>query len=221
MVERIQLWYVRLAAAEPCIADFYWICSCDEQKRANAFRFAKQREHFIIGRGLLRIILGWYCATHPRQITLRYGAKGKPFLLSPGEFLKNDLQLYFNVSHCEDCAVLAFSRNRDLGVDIERVRDLPDAEAIATQFFSPHEAAELLSVDPSFRAEAFFNCWTRKEAYLKAIGNGLSSPLYEVEVSLLPGEPAVLRKLKGRSASQWSLLQLHPQPGHVGALAVP
>ena len=221
MVERIQLWYVRLAAAEPSIAGFYRICSRDEQQRANAFRFAKQRDHFLVGRSLLRIILGSYCATHPSQFTFRYGPKGKPFLVSAGEFPKNDLPLYFNVSHCDGSAVFAFSRNFDLGVDVERVRDLPDAEAIAKQFFSPYERAQLLSLDPSLRAEAFFNCWTRKEAYLKAIGNGLSSPLHEVEVSLFPGEPPVLRKLKDANVSQWSLLSLHPHPGHVGALAVP
>ena len=190
----------------------------DERAKAGQFYFQKDREHFIVARGLLRVILGRYLHTEPSQLQFCYSHHGKPAL---SRKLAGDA-LRFNLSHSHGLALYAVTRGREIGVDLERIRpDLAD-EHIAEQFFSSLEIAALRALHTNIQKEAFFNCWTRKEAYIKAKGEGLSLPLDQFEVSLVPGEPAALLSTNGnpQEAFRWSLQELVPGSGFVAALAV-
>jgi 4'-phosphopantetheinyl transferase len=146
-----------------------------------------------------------------------YGPKGKPDL-APGSAVGG---IRFNVAHAGGLALVAVTRGREVGVDLEQVRDV-DVEGIAERFFSAREVAALRRLPPAIRAEAFFRCWTRKEAYVKATGDGLSAGLEQFDVSLLPGDPAAMLAHRGdpSEVGRWSLRDLAPAPGYVGALAV-
>lgn len=213
----IHLWTAPLSADAAEAERMSEVLSPDERRRADAFRFPKHKSAFIVARALLRHILSWYVGRPAKGITFKYGTKGKPALDQP------DPTLHFNLAHSENRVVYAFSKAFELGVDIEFLRRLPDFESIARNFFSPGECAQLLGLPGDQQTQAFFNCWTRKEAYLKATGDGLMVPLNSFQVSLLPGEPAAFVKLAGDRypASQWSLFHLDFPDGYVGALAIP
>jgi len=193
--------------------------STDEQNRAGRFRFQRDRKRFIAARGLLRLILSYYLGTEPVRLRFSYGRHGKPRLA----VLSSQDRLTFNLSRCGGLALLAVSRNREVGIDLERIRtDFPCGQ-IAQQFFSPWENAMLQSLrTEQARRKAFFTAWTRKEAYIKARGEGLALPLSQFDVSLLPGEPANLLGMRGNPVEtlRWSLQDIHPGPGYVAALAV-
>jgi 4'-phosphopantetheinyl transferase len=191
-----------------------------EQRRAEAFHFDLDRNRFTAGRGMLRTLLGRYLHAQPGTIWLEYGPNGKPLLA--GQFAGNGL--HFNLTHCEDLALLAVSRGRVVGVDVERIRVLDGALEMAACFCSPRENAEFLSLPSAERYAAFFRLWTRKEAWLKATGKGVGQALEKVEVSFRMGEAARFRCLPeeaGVSAGGWSLQELTPAPGFVAALALP
>ncbi len=190
----------------------------EEFARADRFHFCRERERFIACRGVLRTILSRYSCIEPRQLRICYGPYGKPCLEEEVE--KDKLQ--FNLSHSQGLALYAFTRGRKIGVDLEYIRRMPDFGQIAARFFSQNENSALNALPESQRQEAFFNCWTRKEAYIKAIGDGLMHPLNSFDVSLAPGEPARLLNVEGdpEKASRWSLKSLNPAPGYVAALAV-
>ena len=213
----IHLWTASLSVTGTEKYSLVEVLSPDERKRADAFRFEKHRNSFIVGRALLRFILARYLRQAPAGITFRYGANGKPALDAAEPIL------HFNLAHSENRVVYAVSEAGELGVDIERVRSLPECESIARHFFSSEECAQLLSVPANERAESFFNCWTRKEAYLKAVGDGLMVPLNSFQVSLLPDQPAAFIRLTGDRypVSQWSLFHLNFPDGYIGALAIP
>lgn len=192
--------------------------SPDERARAERFRFAVHRDRFVVARALLREILGVFLGVAPGRLAFDYGARGKPSLARP--FAAEDLR--FNLSHADGLALYAITRGREVGVDVEPVRPLPDAERIAARFFSAREQAALRSLAAPERAEAFFACWTRKEAFLKATGDGLSRPLDAFDVSVLPGLPARLERVEGEphEAGRWSLAEVRPDLGYMGAVAV-
>jgi len=192
------------------------LCS-DEQERAERFYFEKDRKHFIAGRGLLRTILGRYLDLEPSQLKFSYSSRGKPALVNTNA----KEPLCFNLSHSNELALYAVTRSRLIGIDLEHIRPMPDAEKLAKRFFSAQEYAVISTLLPEQKQEAFFNAWTRKEAYLKATGDGLAG-LEQVEVSLIPGEPAALLSIQGdrQATSGWSVYQLIPRPGYVAALAV-
>jgi 4'-phosphopantetheinyl transferase len=191
--------------------------SPEERARASRFIFPRDRDRFIVARGMLRAILARYAGIEPARLQFRYSARGKPSLV-PGV---GDPDLRFNLSHSQGLALYALARGRELGIDLEWIRPGVADELIAERFFAPREAASLRSLPPSQQAEAFFACWTRKEAYIKAKGEGLYLALQEFEVSLLPGEPAALLNTRGdpAEAARWSLYSLAPGPGFTGALA--
>jgi 4'-phosphopantetheinyl transferase len=170
-----------------------------ERQRAYRFRHARDRRRYVAARGLLRQLLAARLGTHPRAVEFSYGAHGKP-CLAPGS-AAGDMR--FNVSHTGDFALFAFSRGREVGVDVEAVLPMRDADTIARHFFSRGELQAYRALEPRDRALGFFTCWTRKEAYLKALGGGLQSPLSEFDAP--PG---------------WSLSSFAPAPGHTAALAV-
>jgi 4'-phosphopantetheinyl transferase len=190
----------------------------DEQQRASRFRFETDRRHFIVARGVLRSVLGRYLNLNPEQVPLGYTAFGKPILAEPLQ----PYNLQFNLAHSGGLALYAFCPDHPVGIDLERIR--PDFATldIAQRFFAPGEIAALQALPPAMQTQAFFACWTRKEAYLKAKGSGLSVPLDSFEVSLAPGEPATLLKNRDdpQKPQRWSLRALNPGPGYAAALAV-
>lgn len=197
--------------------DVLWrFLSADERARAERFHFDVHRHHFIVGRGLLRWLNGRYLSIPPKAIQFTYGEFDKPALV-------NDPTLQFNVSHSHEGLLVAFVRETAVGVDIEYVkRKMDDMDNIARRFFSPVESAAYSTVAEREKPDTFFNCWTRKEAFIKAVGEGLSFPLDEFEVSLLPGQPAKLLKVRGseQEAARWSMQSFNPFPGYRGALIV-
>lgn len=210
----VQISGIWLTASDPTLAYYRSILSLDERHRADRFRLASSKRSYTLSRGGLRILLANYLGCPPNQIELIYGPKGKPAL-------RDFSRLRFNTSHSGQMALYAFTLDCELGVDVEQLRKLDDLERIATRFFSAAEASELVSLNPGDRGLAFFRCWTRKEAYIKAIGEGLAIPLDCFQVTLLPGAPARFVQIAGHvgTASDWTLHHLELIPGYIGALA--
>jgi 4'-phosphopantetheinyl transferase len=188
------------------------LLSHDELERAARFHFPIHRNRYIAGRSQLRKILGGYLKIAPASLDFAYSEFGKPAVPTA----QNPASIAFNVSHSEGLCVLAVSRIQPLGIDIERIRRDFGGEEVAQANFAPAEFRELLSLPADIRAQAFFNCWTRKEAYVKALGAGLQIPLDSFEVSLRPGDPP--RFLRGAGAG-WNLLSFVAAEGFQGAVA--
>lgn len=211
----VHLWQAALDGRPADIFESF--LSPDELARANRFHFVNDRNHFVVARGLLRNLLAAYLGFNCANLRFSYGAQGKPFLL-----LDNQTQINFNISHSHGRAAFAFSRGRELGIDIEYVKDDFDDELIANRFFSRTEVLSLRTVPAELRKQAFFNCWTRKEAYIKARGEGLSMPLDQFDVTLRPDEPVRLLNnyREEREVSRWSMQAIAAPEGYAGALVV-
>ncbi|MBP2316210.1 4'-phosphopantetheinyl transferase family protein [Azospirillum soli] len=195
------------------------LLSPDEAEHAARYKVAELRDRCVLRRGVLRLMLGRCVGRAPETLAFDYGPQGKPLL--PGGPA-------FNLADCKDDVLMAVApaadSGVDLGVDIERMRVLPDADGIAGRFFAPAERTAFAAVPEPLRAEAFLNAWTRKEAFIKATGAGLSMPLDQFAVELTPGRPARLLSIDdslgaGR-AEDWSLFDLRRTPDTVAALAV-
>lgn len=215
----VHVWRAQLDRTGACGKRLQQVLSSDEQARARRFHFERDRRHFIVARGLLRLILSCYLDLEPSELRFRYSPHGKPSLI----MMPNQKILSFNTSHCDGFALYAVTWKREIGVDVERIRTDFAYEPIAERFFSPREKAVLNALEAEqVKRKAFFDCWTRKEAYIKAKGKGLSLPLDHFDVSLAPGEPAMLLESRGDplEACRWSLHELHPGPGYAAALAV-
>ncbi|MEM7051160.1 MAG: 4'-phosphopantetheinyl transferase superfamily protein [Acidobacteriota bacterium] len=212
--DEIHLWRVPLDPPAEKVAACRDLLSQDERQRADRFHFDRHRRRFTVGRGVLRRLLGQYLDRAPRDIRFSYGPKDKPAAEDSGT-------LSFNLSNSHELALIAVLQGPEVGVDLERLRPMPDAEDLAERFFSRSERVALRAVAAgSSKDRAFFRCWTRKEAYVKATGDGLSLPLDRFDVSLdeprflaLDGDPEIARG--------WSLFHLEPGEGYLGALAVP
>ena len=193
-----------------------WLCDAERQ-RAGRFRFARDRRRFIVARARLRQLLAARLGVRPESVELAYGKNGKPSLARGFA----DTHWRFNVSHCDDVAVYAFSPGREIGIDIEAIRAVREADAIAAQFFSRPENEAYLALAPSDKRLGFFNCWTRKEAVVKALGEGLSMRLDQFDVSLAPGEPARILRVASALGDDcgWRLASFSPLPGFIAALA--
>ncbi|MBI3457317.1 MAG: 4'-phosphopantetheinyl transferase superfamily protein [Candidatus Rokubacteria bacterium] len=215
--EDVHVWSAWLEQPAARAHQLAGLLSADERGRAQRFRGELDRERFIAGRGVLRAILGRYLDADPKDLEFRYGPSGKPCLAGNLEAAG----LHFNVSHSAAVAVYAVARGREVGVDVERLRAIPDAERIAARFFSEQERAALRAILPGDRTSAFYRCWTRKEAYLKALGEGLTRPLPSFDVSLAPGHAPRLLRVEGdpQAPFRWTLRSLEPAPNYVGALA--
>jgi 4'-phosphopantetheinyl transferase len=194
------------------------LLSVDERERAGRFAFERDRRRYIVARARLRQLLGERLGVAPECLRFVYQPQGKPALAScPGQ---RDLR--FNVSHCGEVAAYAFAEGREVGVDIEEVRELPDADDIVMRFFSRRERGAYMRLPLRERPQGFFNCWTRKEAFIKALGSGLSCPLDSFDVSFAPGRPARILRVGRVAASRcgWTLRSFVPGPGLVGAVAL-
>jgi 4'-phosphopantetheinyl transferase len=214
----VQVWIASLNQAEDAVARLRTLLDEAERKRADRFSFEKGRRQFTVARGLLRMILGRYLRIEPGQVQFSYNPYGKPALADTEE----PDAVRFNISHSGELVLLAFARGREVGVDVETIRPDFAADAIAARFFAPAELESLRALAPETRTQAFFTCWTRKEAYIKARGKGLSIALDSFEVSLAPGARAALLVTHDdpEEAGRWSLHELEPGPGYAGALAV-
>ena len=191
--------------------------SADEISRAERFHFAKDRTHFVAARGLLRSLLSAYLGISSEELRFSYAEKGKPSLQKDQQAAIN-----FNLAHSHEMAVYAFSLTREVGIDLEYMREEVANEDIAERFFSRREIKSLAAVPAELRKQAFFNCWTRKEAYIKARGEGLSMPLDEFDVSLKPGAPAALlaNHKEPTEVTRWSMKSIPVPPGYAAALCV-
>jgi 4'-phosphopantetheinyl transferase len=185
--------------------------SADEAARARRFWFDRDRRHYAACRAILRYLLGAYLGADPRALKFESGAAGKPFIANA--------PIAFNVSHSGSHALVAISRCGEIGVDIEAHRPLPDRDALARQCFSPREVRCLQSLPDGTRTEAFFTCWSRKEAFVKAVGDGLSYPLETFDVTFAPGEVARLDVPGHRPGHrEWILEALDAPRGYAAAL---
>jgi len=216
--DEIHVWCAGLDELVPDLPAFARLLSESERKRAGRFQLDRDRDRFIVRHGVLRLILGRYLKIDPARLVFAYESRGKPMVCLPD----GKLPIQFNLSHSDGLALIAGTRQAALGIDVERVRFVPEADQIAAKFFSPQESAVLNAIPEEQKMEAFFHCWTRKEAYLKATGEGIADALPLIEVSLTPGQPARLSKINDDTlaASRWRLSQLAPAPGFVGALAI-
>jgi len=216
--DEVHVWRAWLDAPTSQVESHLQTLSADERARADRFCFQRDRMQFIVARGLLRNILGRYLGLAPDQLCFANTLHEKPALPETA----GALALRFNVSHSHCAALIAVTHDREIGVDIERIRVVAADIEIARRYFSPGELAVLEALPQDLRTEAFFRCWTRKEAYIKARGGGLSIPLDQFDVSLALGESAVRLQTKAdpQEAARWSLRDLDPGPGYAAALAV-
>lgn len=193
--------------------------SAEECDRARRFRAVADRRRFILARGFLRTVLASYLKVAPTQVRFWVDSYGKPGTVSQS----GARALEFNLSHSAEVTLCAVTRRRKLGVDIERITPgLEDADRVVADFFSPCEIAQFRKVPAESRTDAFFRCWTRKEAYAKATGWGLSRSFADFGVSLGPGVPPALLTTSGddAEAGRWSLQEIAAAPGYAASIAV-
>ncbi|MEZ4662805.1 MAG: 4'-phosphopantetheinyl transferase superfamily protein [Caldilineaceae bacterium] len=214
----VQLWVDSLEAPVEQMLTLRQTLAADELARAKRFHFERDRRRFIVARGRLRQLLGRYLVLPPPEIRFTYSAHGKPLL----QEAQNPAALQFNLSHAGEMMLVGVTRGRAIGVDIEQVRSLDDMMGIAASFFSPRKYDVGRRARRPKRA-GLFNCWTRKEAYIKAQGQGLSLPLDSFDVTLTPGAEARLlavRNARPDEAAQWTMQAFEPVGGYVAAVVV-
>ncbi len=211
----IDVWRIELNVSDDLLVFYNDLLSIDELDRAKRFRFKKDRDHFITGRAVLRLLLSKYLQQTVPKISFLYTEKGKPFVSNP-------IDLQFNLSHANGFALAAFSLKHPLGVDVEWINPKVEIDLVARHFFASGEIKRLFELPATQRSVAFFNCWTRKESFIKAIGDGLSFPLDQFEVSLQPEEDVELLATHWNQTEKeyWSLFKLEPGKGYRAALAI-
>lgn len=211
--DEVQAWCVNLDACGANLVALATHLSSNELERASRFKIPVERDRFLAAHAILRELLGGYLEQPPASLLIETESRGKPRLSPrPGA---SDLR--FNLSHSHGSALFAFSLNREVGVDIEKIRPEFVREGIAEQYFSAREQRDLEDIPSELRVEAFFRCWTRKEAYIKARGEGLAIPLDSFSVSL---KPHGLARLRSQDSERWKLYSLPTAPGFAAALVV-
>jgi 4'-phosphopantetheinyl transferase len=207
-----------LEVTPKALSSFQRILCSSEMERARRFRLDQHRNRFIAGRGFMRTLLSHYLQTEPATLEFVYNCYGKPSL--SGAFAQSELN--FNLAHSESVALFAIARAGAIGVDVERIRPLTEADKLVTQYCSAREITVFQKLPPDQKPVAFFNLWTRKEAWLKATGKGIGHLLNMVEVSFVPGESARFLSLPGepQTKASWILHELAPRSGFIAALAI-
>lgn len=210
----IHIFKSSLLRSEAEIGEFRKILSKDEIEIESKFKFDKLKRRYSAGRGTLRNLLSEYLNLKPDEIIFSYGDKGKPFI--------KESRIKFNLAHSNELAVYAFALDNEVGIDLEFKKEMPDAFEISERFFSKDEADVLKQLPPDEVSEGFLNCWTRKESFIKNIGEGLSYPLQDFSVTLKPGlEPEMLWiKKNPPEINDWSLINLNVDNNYISALAV-
>ncbi len=217
----VHLWWCDLFPTEEVVAELRRLLTPDEIKRADRFKFDRHRRRFIVRRGVLRRLLATYVSDNPKDLSFVYGERDKPALTS--EIRKPERErLEFNLSDSRNLALYAITRGTEVGADVEVLRPMRDAMGISEHYFSDPEREVLRALPPERVEDGFFRCWTRKEAYLKAIGTGLAQPLDSFVVTLHPDEEARFLHfdLGPEEVKAWSLYHLDPYDGAIGALAI-
>ena len=215
----VHVWRAVLDVEAAIVSRMCELLSADERARAERFHFQIDRRHFIVARAHLRMILSRYMNIAPAEVRFEYSEHGKPMLANGNE---PDGEIKFNLAHSAGIALFGFTRAGEIGVDLERIRPEITGDDIARRFFSAAELACLERVPAPARQEAFFDCWTRKEAFVKAKGMGLSLALDRFDVTLNPKEPAALLRTgwDADEAPRWSLKDVGVGPGYSGTVAV-
>jgi len=214
----VHVWIASLDNLVISTQEFANVLSKDELRKADRFVFERDKSRFINGRGILRTIIGnYYLSIQPHQLKFHYGFHGKPYLAE----CSGSKTLRYNRSDSNGLALYAFSKNLDVGIDFEHMRELDDAKQIVDGSFSEYEKAVYSALPAREKFEAFFKCWTRKEAFIKAVGEGLYYPLDQFDVSFSPSEPPRILSIGGNraEASEWTLIDFKPRPGYSAALA--
>lgn len=213
----VHVWSIPLDPPRDGLSSLVRVLSREERERADRFIAALDRTRFIAGHARLRGILARYLDIVPSAIRFETGSFGKPRLLTDG----SGGELRFNFSHSDGLALCAVSRAREVGVDVERIEPSSSLAEIAGRYFSPREAAALAALPPEEQCDAFYACWSRKEAYVKARGRGLSIALDSFDVSLAPDDQDALLADRGEEDGRaWRICYLSPAGGFAGALAV-
>jgi 4'-phosphopantetheinyl transferase len=214
----IHIWTASLEQDDKIISLLIRMLSGDEIDKAYSYRFQKDTRNQIASRGILRSILGFYLSVDPRDLKFEYGKNGKPYLTTSS----SDKQILFNVSHSGNRVVYAFSENHEIGIDIEIIREIPEISLIADKYFSKYEIGILNSLPAGSHKEAFFNCWTRKEAFIKASGDGFLKPLDAFDVPFESSESEGILKIDGSrdEAELWTLKGFNAAPGYASAFAI-
>jgi 4'-phosphopantetheinyl transferase len=218
--DEAHIWHWEPIGLPEAIDGCWELLANDERQRAQRFHFVRHRDAFVINRARMRSLLAGYLSQAPETLVFTYSQHGKPSL--PEAALPASGSLRFNLSHTEGRAALAVVRAREIGIDVERIRPQADARKIAERFFSAGEREALREFTGEALDRAFFRCWTRKEAYIKAKGEGLSIPLHQFDVSVAEDEPAMLLGTRpdASEAGQWFLYDLALDPGCAAALAI-
>jgi 4'-phosphopantetheinyl transferase len=214
--DELHVWRASLNQDRATILKLSALLSPDERQRAEKYFRSIDRDRFIIARGVLRKVLSTYLHIAPCELRFIYNEYGKPSLSAD----QNHGALSFNLSHSNSLALYAFTCGRCVGIDIENIREDFATLEIAEQFFSKDEVAALKSLPMDQRTIGFFNCWSRKEAFIKAKGMGVSYPLDRFTVSLAPGGPPALLKVDDdeREVAQWKMYELNPGAGYAAAM---
>lgn len=214
----VDLWHIHIEPPQERILAARTLLSPDELERAARFHFDIHRSRYIAGRAALRGILAQYLGVSAQTLAFVYGEKGKPALAPQ----VNTRRLEFNLSHSHDRALLGITTGSVIGVDIERINLEFGTDQIATHFFSAGEVDTLLAVPKTERGATFFDCWTRKEAYIKAVGEGLSLPLDSFDVAFGPEVEAALLRVEAApdAPSRWRMYDIPAPPGYAAAIAV-
>jgi 4'-phosphopantetheinyl transferase len=214
--DEAHVWRASLDQPADMIAKLTPFLSQDEYQRVMRRYRPVARDRFIVGRGILRKIISAYLALQPGQLRFTYNEYGKPAVSDD----QNDCALNFNLAHSAELVLYAVTRGRVVGIDIEYIHDDFATLEIAEHFFSKDEVAALKSLPADQRTIGFFNCWSRKEAFIKAKGMGVSYPLDSFTVSLAPGEPPALLKVDDdkREVARWKMYELKPGADYAAAL---
>ncbi len=212
----VHVWRMWLSQPTDAIDALRQTLSADERDRMARLRRPEARERFAITRGLLRATLAYHLQISPAEIRFDYLPQGKPMLAHP------DTDVQFNLSHSREMILCAVTRTRRVGIDGEFFRSIREMEKFAVRFFSENEREWLASVSPPEKQRVFFEIWTRKEAYLKACGDGVTRHLRGIDVSPAPADPSVIRQITDRpdETHRWRVATFFPAPKAIAALAV-
>src|SRR5262245_49283262 len=211
----IHVWSIPIDVVGDAMPGLMALLSSSEQERARRYVFESVQRRFVAARAALRLLVGRYLDLPAAMIHFDHGPSGKPHLIAP-----HGARLHFNLSHSHGLALFAFCAEEEVGIDVEWLHEIKSAEQIVRRMFCPEEVAEWFSLPAERRRRGFFDCWTRKEAFVKALGRGLEVPLDTFRVAFRPGQLPAVRWRKDRHHEQWSMFDVSPGEEYAAALAI-